>query len=374
MTERSAVSKHAALESVVMFVTVLGCTMVTGSATLAALIQIDGRGPDRILLSSIAAGCLAGTAALGRRMTRVSGLRWAGWVAGLLGVFAGVASNFFLLGAVLAGGGWGRPLRIRGRVLYPSLREGSQWTRGETPNIEELDAETRRALEALWLHDAQKEHTSIPAFSRISWQLAAVGAPAELLEATHRAAIEEIDHARRCFALAEGYGGRSHSIDAMPDLLIGGLDTKGNPLEQMALGSLSDGCLLEDFNADVAAACVPRCQDPAVRRVLAQIAREERGHAELSWRLLEWLVERGGTRVARAVERRSVELETIARPTATSRDTHALVSKADPAKLLAHGPLPDAEWAKLWIQRVRLTRELVAMFLDAKYEARALNE
>jgi hypothetical protein len=100
-----------------------------------------------------------------------------------------------------SGGAWGRPLRVRGRILHPKLREGSDWTRGAHPDAAGLDEATRAALEALWLHDAQKEHASVPAFARISWLLAAVGAPAELIEGAHRTALEEIDHARRCFAL-----------------------------------------------------------------------------------------------------------------------------------------------------------------------------
>lgn len=112
----------------------------------------------------------------------------------------------------LGGGAWGRPLRVRGRQLHPELRGGTDWTLGARPDPAGLDPATRRALEALWLHDAQKEHASVPAFSRISWILAALGAPAELLEGAHRAALEEIDHTRRCFALAAGYAGRSHSV------------------------------------------------------------------------------------------------------------------------------------------------------------------
>jgi hypothetical protein len=41
----------------------------------------------------------------------------------------------------------------------------------------------------------------------------------------------------------------------MPDLLVGALDVQGDPLARLATESLTDGCLLEDFNADVAGAC-----------------------------------------------------------------------------------------------------------------------
>jgi hypothetical protein len=260
------------------------------------------------------------------------------------------------LGDGMAGGAWGRPLRVRGRVLHPGLSAGSNWTRGNRPSIAGLDPATCAALEALWLHDAQKEHASVPAFARISWLLAAVGAPAELVEGAHRAAAEEIDHARRCFALAAGYGGRSHSAEPMPDLLLGGLDMKGDPMIHLAVESLEDGCLLEDFNADVAAACEAVCEERATKDVLARIAREERSHAELSWDLLRWLVARGGTRVAGAVARKAAALDSVKRPTAVSTERAALVAAADPVKLRMHGRLSDAEWAALWDVRVESTR------------------
>ncbi len=275
---------------------------------------------------------------------------------GFGGVVAVVLLALLLVASVAGGGAWGRPLRLRGRILHPSLRKGSDWTLGARPDASKLDAPTRAALEALWLHDAQKEHASVPAFSRISWMLAAVGAPAELLEGAHKAAMEEIDHTRRCFALAAGYGGKSHSVEAMPDLLVGGLDIQGDPLVHLATESLKDGCLLEDFNADVAAVCEGVCEEPATRDVLARIAVEERSHAEFSWAALEWLLERGGDKVRRAIERSIAEIESVPRPTSADAYKQSLADKADPVALRKHGRLRDEEWAALWNERVALTR------------------
>jgi hypothetical protein len=274
----------------------------------------------------------------------------------MIGAPVGVVLGWAALSIASSGGAWGRPLRVRGRILHPELREGSDWTLGERPCVDGIDAPTRAALEALWLHDAQKEHASVPAFSRISWMLAAVGAPAELAEWSHRAALEEVDHARRCFALAAGYGGRSHGVEPMPDLLLGrGLGLAGDPLVTLAIESLEDGCLLEDFNADVARACELACEDPATRAVLARIAREERSHADFSWALLAWLVQRGGARVAVALDGRIEKLARVARPTAVSSKNAALVARADAARMRAHGRISDGEWAALWEHRVAET-------------------
>lgn len=263
-----------------------------------------------------------------------------------------------------SGGAWGRPLRVRGKQLHPTLTAGSDWTRGARPDPSGLDEATRRALEALWLHDAQKEHASVPAFSRVSWLLAAAGAPAELLEGAHRAALEEIEHTRLCFALAAGYSGRSFSVEPMPDLVVGGMDVRGDPRVLLAVESLKDGCLLEDFNADVAAACALVCSEPVTRGVLELIAREERSHADFSWAVVEFLLQRDRQVVDGPLRRALTELEAYPRPTAVSRAALKLVAKADVNTLRAHGRLGDDEWATLWDLRLGATRTRMKACLD----------
>jgi hypothetical protein len=309
------------------------------------------------------------------RKNATTGVRVTSVLVAILGILTGLGGpvGIFLVFAAQAmgGGAWGRPLRVRGRILHPSLCAGSDWTRGDRPDVRDLDAPTRAALEALWLHDAQKEHASVPAFARIAWLLCAVGAPADLVEWSNRAAAEEIDHARRCFALAAGYGGRSHTAEGMPDLLLGGLDLRGDPLEHLAIESLKDGCLLEDFNADVAAECTRACRDRATKDVLERIAREERSHAEFSWALVAWCVERGGERVARMVTRAASDLSAVARPSAVSDDKQALVARADRAAMRAHGRIDDAEWAAIWTDRLARTKSRAETLTHARRIRRA---
>jgi hypothetical protein len=293
-------------------------------------------------------------------------------VGGVLGALGGVAGG--VLGFALMalgsgmGGAWGRPLRLRGRVVHPELTRGTDWTLGDTPSAAGLDADTRAALAALWLHDAQKEHASVPAFARVAWMLTAMGAPAELVDRTLVAAREEVDHTRRCFALAAGYGGSSHTVQPMPELLLGGgLDVKGDAFEHLAMESLKDGCLLEDYNADVAAECAEGCREPVTRRVLEQIAVEERSHAELSWSILGWCLAQGGARVREKCARELPRLAGLERPTAVSGEKAALVARADAGALAAHGRLPDARWAAIYAARLEATTQrLGAMLRDAE--------
>lgn len=281
-----------------------------------------------------------------------------GVIGGLGGPVGGVLG---LIGIGLSGigGAWGRPLRVKGRQLHPELREGADWTQGDRPDASRLDQPTRAALEALWLHDAQKEHASVPAFSRISWMLAAVGAPAELMRWANRAAMEEIDHAQRCFALAAGYGSRTFTVEPMPDLLLGGLGDVKDPLVTLAVESLKDGCLLEDFNADVAAKCARVCEEPVTRDVLERIAREERSHADFSWALLDWLLLTHRERITPALLEACDELERVQRPTNATPEKQQLIERADALQLRRHGRLEDHEWADAWNTRLTLTRERI---------------
>ncbi|QQR88646.1 MAG: hypothetical protein IPJ88_10365 [Myxococcales bacterium] len=294
-----------------------------------------------------------------KKVVRRKALFIAGGVLTLLLASSGWLTGIFLA-ALGAGGGWGRPLRVRGRQIHPELREGSEWAMGPRPSADGLDAATRRALEALWLHDAQKEHASVPAFARISWLLAAVGAPPRLHRWAQQCALEEIEHTERCFALAAGYAARSHTVEPMPDLLLEGIGKIDDPVHCLVYESITDGCQLEGFNADVAARCAEVCQEPVTRQVLIQIAKDEACHAEFSLALLNWALEKHPTRAQAAMEQASKDLEKYPRPTASSFKVRHLVNAANPRELRHHGRLADSEWAEIWQQRLNKTTDLLS--------------
>src|SRR5262249_10912626 len=69
---------------------------------------------------------------------------------------------------------------------------------------------TRRALAAAWREEGRQEHASIAAFARFTLLALAAGAPPEIPAASTRAGLDEIRHARGCFALADRYEGAGH--------------------------------------------------------------------------------------------------------------------------------------------------------------------
>lgn len=213
----------------------------------------------------------------------------------------------------------GRPLRLRRRVLSPTVAQGVAPVHSDAARLRAV-AE-RDALAALWLHAARMEHASVPAFADLALLLAAVGAPLDLVAAAHRAALDEVGHTEVSYALANAYGATAHSPGALPGLLgrRTGSRPRGRALRRVAVEALRDGCLNEGYNAALAAAGAAAATDPAVREALARIAREETAHTELSWQVLGWCLSLGDRRVAGAVARALRRLPAAA-PVPTPRD------------------------------------------------------
>lgn len=282
-----------------------------------------------------------------------------GVVFGLLGI-AGIWLFWLLggLGELSNGGGgfsfgaWGRPLRVRGRIVHPRTLAADNWARGDAPACDGLDALTRRTLARWWLADARKEHASVPAFARLAWQLVALGAPADLVERAYVAGAQEIEHARRCFALVTAYAGEPCGVMPMPELHG---DAIGTDLVRLATESLVDGGFIEDLNSDAAELALTRATDPVVRDLLATIVRDERAHAQLAWDLVAWCLTEGGASVAAALRAAAAALPAEGGGLYDD-ELAALVARCDVADLHAHGRVPLADWPPLYRDRLAATR------------------
>ncbi len=278
-----------------------------------------------------------------------------GVVGGLLVIGLG-ALLVMSLGAMA--GAWGRPLRAGGRSVAADLQGGGhRWAKGPRPDVTALDEDTREALGRMWQHDAIKEHGSVPAFAQLTWQLAAAGAPDDLLERCHVSAIQEIEHTRRCFALCETYLGRTFEVGPIAALASTPSAHHGRRrlVESIALDTLEDGCLIEDLNADFAEVAHALAKDPAAAALAAMIAREEREHADLAWDILAWCLQTEPA-IASVVARRVARLpDHVVVP--YSAQTMAVICRADPAQMAAHARVPMAQWPEIFARRRAATIE-----------------
>jgi hypothetical protein len=192
-----------------------------------------------------------------------------------------------------------------------AMTPSRQWSiDGPAPSIQGLSEDARRWLAAAWLEDATHEHAGVAAFSRLSLVLMGLGAADDLIEATHVAARQEVDHTRRLFALASAYAGEPLGPGPLPALLSSPPTTRGaspgDALTEVAEETLIDGCLNEGVVALMATDALETTTDPVVRGTLEVIVRDEIVHAELAWKVLAWCADVGGPalrrRLARSVE------------------------------------------------------------------------
>ncbi len=182
---------------------------------------------------------------------------------------------------------WFRP--CPGGRPYRETAESSPQVAPRVPRTDWASGALRLAPDAekaaWWADQAAAEHASVAAFSRLTLQLLALGAPPELLELVQVAGMDEIRHARDLWALAAAYG-RTEGPGRLPLLTI----VEVSPVV-LAIETLRDGCLGEGAAAlmiSESAACVA---DPSVKAILEAIAEDELNHARLSWAILRWLVD-----------------------------------------------------------------------------------
>jgi hypothetical protein len=149
------------------------------------------------------------------------------------------------------------------------------------------DPDARRggsSLGEILARTAYLEAAAVEAFRDLAAQLEAHGAPQALVKRLRRAAREEVRHARIVGALARARGA------APADVVVE--DPSPRSLLTLALENEREGCVRETWGAACAVAQSERAADPEVREAMRRIARDELGHAALSWDMGAWLAER----------------------------------------------------------------------------------
>lgn len=185
----------------------------------------------------------------------------------------------------------GRPLRDadEGLVLAPA------WTRadwgGEATGFDRRPG--AREAAAAWARDAAAEHASVASFARLSLQLLALGAPADLLARCHRAALDEVEHARLAYGIAARFSGEPVGPGPLA------VEAAGLAVDLATLidETIRDGCVGETAASLEAALAQGSATDSGVAEALDVIARDEASHAELAFAIVRWAVAIGGEAV-----------------------------------------------------------------------------
>jgi hypothetical protein len=256
--------------------------------------------------------------------------------------------------------GCGRPLIVDGALrVAPVAQGGASWAQSgslapggssaalASTSIAPLPSgSVARRIAEEWLLDARLEHASVASFSAFALSLLAVGAPAELIADCHLAAVDEVEHARACFALASRYAGEALGPGPLP---LAGLELVAD-LAGLVRRTWLDGCVEETIAALTAAAQLEVARDEAARAALTRIARDEARHAELAWKFTAWAIGRGGRSTQLALSQLGEEL------VMTSNDRSPAVSNEELAALHAAGRLSPLERQAI---RERALREVI---------------
>jgi len=194
----------------------------------------------------------------------------------------------------------GRQLRRFGRVLLPDLRPSPDWA---TPEMELSTEDAPAGLADQWRENGKTEHASVAAFARLTLDLMALGAPPALIASANRDALDEIRHTELCFAIARGLDGKSVSPGPFPQAQrIATLPrARTLALAKLAVDSLVDGALHEGVSARIIAKLAQRCEVPAIRAALKEIAADEGRHAAHGWTVVDWCLAQGGRPVGNAL-------------------------------------------------------------------------
>lgn len=195
--------------------------------------------------------------------------------------------------------GAGRPFSVGGTSRSAPLGPlSASWGALRAMDLSTLDPRVRSRIADAWARDALFEHASVASFSRFSLHLQAVAAPPDLVDLAHRAALDEIQHARLCFALASAYRGEPIGPGPLPleGDILGALD-----LASITVAAVHEGCVGETLASLEAAHAHEAAQEPACREALSVITEDEARHAELAWKFVRWAIDTGGEPVRSAV-------------------------------------------------------------------------
>ena len=258
----------------------------------------------------IAAFCLFGAACI-RAAMALSSMARAGEPVGamprakMIGILvaAGAMAAFGVFIAMMGtiGMSRGRQLRRRGKVLLPPLGPGGAWA--ALPLESKVPAGIRDAVAARWRENGRTEHASVAAFARLTMDLIALGAPPDLIHSANLDARDEIRHAELCFSIAKALDGRDGGPGPFPEAQTARTlpSNRTLALAGLAVDSLIDGALHEGLSARVIAQLAKRCDEPAIRSLLLELAADEGRHAAHGWDVVKWCLAEGGAPVVHAL-------------------------------------------------------------------------
>jgi hypothetical protein len=200
--------------------------------------------------------------------------------------------------------GWtcvlGRPLLVEGatRTASPTTTRGWQ-SDGRGPagarlapldlsgiDVSSLAADERERLARHFLDAAALEHASVASFARFTLELLALGAPRDLIVASHLAGLDEIEHATMAFEVASIVAGRDYGPGRLD---VGGVAPRTST-DEIVRALVEEACVGETLGVVDAELAASDACGTALEGYFSRIAEDEARHAELAFRALGWIL------------------------------------------------------------------------------------
>ena len=139
-----------------------------------------------------------------------------------------------------------------------------------------------------FLNQGEGEHASVASFGRHTLQLMSMGAPPALLMGSQQAGVDEINHAKMCYGIAQAFLGTSiHPSSLDIDGSVRALGKK-----DVLQSVIFEGCIGETISAVKAQLGAHNAKEPIIRDILVTIAEDESNHAQLAWNTVKWAINR----------------------------------------------------------------------------------
>jgi tetratricopeptide (TPR) repeat protein len=181
----------------------------------------------------------------------------------------------------------GRPLFVDGVQLTSELTNAPEWGAEFEDARGTSDLTRRRELAGAWAKIALDEHSSIASFANAINELLEMGAPPSLIEDAAKALLDEVQHAKLAFGLARSYSGSP--LGPSP-LNLSRQNRDRAFYERILTSTFIGGCIGEHLASLGSDAVKDSTLDPHMLETLDKITEDEKGHAELAWKIVKWMV------------------------------------------------------------------------------------